>query len=347
VKSDRLLSLLLLLQGHGRLSARRLAERLEVTERTIHRDVEALSAAGVPVYAERGRNGGIALLPGYRTDVSGLSAGEAKALFIFAGRGSAAADLGLETELRGALRKLLAALPAPTRPGAEEAQQRLVVDPRGWLRPSEELPWLGVIQEAVWAGRKLRLSYRRAGAEAAGDRVVDTYGLVSKAGTWYLIAGDAGEPRLYRVSRVQSAEQVDQPALRPAGLDLDELWQELRRRFEERGPGVEVELRVRRDRSEMLLRLARSQLTTPPEGEPEAEPGGWVRHRLRFVAEGAAQGLLLGFGTDVEVLSPASLRASMAATAAAVAGLYASQQGGSPRAGFAEHVRKGGRPPSK
>jgi predicted DNA-binding transcriptional regulator YafY len=323
MKSDRLLSLLLLLQGHGRLSARRLAERLEVTERTIHRDVEALSAAGVPVYAERGRSGGIALLPGYRTDVSGLSAGEAKALFIFAGRGSAAAELGLESELRGALTKLLAALPAPTRPGAEEGQQRVVVDPRGWLRPSEELPWLGVIQEAVWAGRKLRLSYRRAGAEAAGDRVVDTYGLVSKAGTWYLIAGDRGEPRLYRVSRVQSAEQLDQPALRPAGLDLDELWQELRRRFEERGPGVEVELRVRRERSEMLLRLARSQLTTPPEGEPEAEPGGWVRHRLRFVAEGAAQGLLLGFGTDVEVLSPPSLRAIMGATAAAVAGLYA------------------------
>jgi len=161
VKSDRLLSLLLLLQGHGRLSARRLAERLEVTERTIHRDVEALSAAGVPVYAERGGNGGIALLPGYRTDVSGLSAGEARALFIFAGRGSAAAELGLEAEPRGALRKLLAALPAPTRPEAEEAQQRVVVDPRGWMRQSEDLPWLAVIQEAVWGGRRLRLELSR------------------------------------------------------------------------------------------------------------------------------------------------------------------------------------------
>jgi predicted DNA-binding transcriptional regulator YafY len=325
VKSDRLLSLLLLLQGHGRLSARRLAERLEVSERTIHRDVEALSAAGVPVYAERGRMGGIALLPGYRTDVSGLSAGEARALFIFAGRGSGAADLGLEAELRGALHKLLAALPAPTRPEAEEAQQRVVVDPRGWLRPSEEVPHLRVIQEAVWSGRKLRLSYRRAGAEAAADRIVDTYGLVAKAGTWYLIAGDGGEPRLYRVSRVAAAELLDQPALRPAGLDLDQLWQQLRRRVEERGPGVEVEFRVRRERSEMLLRLARSQLTSPPDPKPPAEAGGWVRHRLRFVAEGAAQGLLLGFGTDVEVLSPLSLRASIAATAAAIAGLYPPQ----------------------
>ena len=325
MKSDRLLSLLLLLQGHGRLSARRLAERLEVTERTIHRDVEALSAAGVPVYAERGRNGGIALLPGYRTDISGLNAGEARALFIFAGRGSAAAELGLESELRGALRKLLAALPAPQRPEVEEAQRRVVVDPRGWLRQSEELPFLDVIQQAVWAGRKLRLDYRRDGADSAAERVLDTYGLVAKAGTWYLIAGDRGEARLYRVSRVEAAEMLEEAAVRPSGLDLDELWQDLRRRVEERGPGVEVELRVRRERSEMLLRLARSQLTAPPIEQVGGHEGGWLRHRLRFVAEGAAEGLLLGFGTDVEVLTPASLRDSMGATASAVAALYSAQ----------------------
>jgi predicted DNA-binding transcriptional regulator YafY len=327
MKSDRLLSLLLLLQGHGRLSARRLAERLAVTERTIHRDVEALSSAGIPVYAERGRNGGIALLPGYRTDVSGLSAGEARALFIFAGRGSAATDLGLESDLREALRKLLAALPAARRPEAAEARQRVVVDPRGWLRPSEELPWLDVIQQAVWAGRRLRLRYRRAGAESASERVVDTFGLVAKAGVWYLVAGDRGDPRLYRVSRVEAAEMTDQAAIRPAGLDLEELWQRLRRRVEERGPGIEVEIRIRAERSEMLLRLAAAQLTLPPEPKPIAEAGGWLRHRLRFVAEAAAQGLLLGFGTDVEVLAPASLRSSMAATALAVAGLYGGTAG--------------------
>jgi predicted DNA-binding transcriptional regulator YafY len=323
MKSDRLLSLLLLLQGHGRLSARQLADRLEVTERTIHRDVEALSAAGIPVYAERGRNGGIALLPGYRTDVSGLSPGEARALFIFAGRGSAAAELGLERDLRGALSKLLAALPAPQRPDAEEAQQRVVVDPRGWMRQNEELPWLDAIQEAVWAGRRLRLSYRRAGADSPSERVLDTYGLVSKAGIWYLIAGDRGEPRLYRVSRVEAAEVTEETAVRPAGLDLDDLWQQLRRRVEERGPGVEIELRVRRERSEMLLRLARSQLTGQADPTPASDPDGWIHHRLRLVAEAAAQGLLLGFGTDVEVLAPASLRTSMAATAGAIASLYA------------------------
>jgi predicted DNA-binding transcriptional regulator YafY len=325
VKSDRLLSLLLLLQGHGRLSARRLAERLEVTERTIHRDVEALSAAGVPVYAERGRNGGIALLPGYRTDVSGLSAGEARALFIFAGRGSAAAELGLETELRGALRKLLAALPAPQRPQAEEAQRRVVVDPRAWMRQGEELPFLDVIQEAVWAGRRLRIDYRRDGADSAAERVLDTYGLVAKAGTWYLIAGDRGEARLYRVSRVEAAEMLEEAADRPSGLDLDELWQDLRRRVEERGPGVEVVLKVRPERSAMLLRVAAGRLVAPADHKPPVEADGWVRHRLRFAAEGAAEGLLLGFGTDIEVLTPASLRASMGAIASAVATLYSAQ----------------------
>jgi predicted DNA-binding transcriptional regulator YafY len=322
MKSDRLLSLLLLVQGHGRLSARQLAERLEVTERTIHRDVEALSSAGVPVYAERGRRGGIALLPGYRTDVSGLSADEAKALFVFAGRGSAAAELGLETELRSALSKLLAALPEPQRPGARQALERVVVDPRGWLRQAEELPFLATIQEAVWAGRRLRLRYRRAGADAAAERTVDTYGLVVKAGTWYLLAGDRGEPRLYRVSRVEGAEVGEVPAARPPGLDLEELWQQLRRRVEERGPGIEVQLRVRRERSEMLLRLAGSQLTAPAPPAGKVGSDGWQELRLQFVAEGAASGLLLGFGSDVEVLAPESLRRSMAATAAEIVRLY-------------------------
>src|SRR5437899_294031 len=169
MRSDRLVSVLLLLQAHGRLSARDLAGRLEVSERTIHRDVEALSAAGVPVYAERGRHGGIALLPGYRTDVSGLTSAEARALFVFAGRGTLA-DLGLEGELRSALRKLLSVLPEPHRPGAERAADRVVVDPRGWMRSRDDLPHLATVQEAVWRDRRLRIRYRRPGAPDAAER---------------------------------------------------------------------------------------------------------------------------------------------------------------------------------
>jgi predicted DNA-binding transcriptional regulator YafY len=327
MRSDRLLSILLLLQVHGRLSAADLAGRLEVSERTIHRDVEALSAAGVPVYAERGRHGGIGLLPGYRTDVSGLTAPEARALFVFAGRGTLA-DLGLEGELRSALRKLLSVLPEPHRPAAEQAAARVVVDHRAWMRARDELPHLATVQEAVWSDRRLALRYRRPGAAAPVERLLDPYGLVAKAGTWYLVAADAAdaaEPRLYRVSRIEAAAVTEQPADRPAGLDLEALWERLRRGVEERGAGVDVRVRVRRERLDLLLRVVASQLVAPAEAETAA--AGWAGLRLRYPAEGAARASLLAFAGDVEVLEPASLRCGMLDAARALVTLYEGDNG--------------------
>ncbi|MDQ6692548.1 MAG: WYL domain-containing protein, partial [Candidatus Dormibacteraeota bacterium] len=310
MKSERLLALLLLLQAHGRMSAAQLASRLEVTERTIHRDIESLSLAGVPVYTERGRHGGCALLPGYRTDVSGLTGEEAKALFIFAGRGTVA-DLGLEPHLRGGLRKLMAALPEVSRAGAAQAQERVVVDPRGWLRAPEEIPHLAVAQAAVWSGRRLRLRYRASGASEATERIVDPYGLVAKAGTWYLIAAQEGEPRLYRISRLEGAVELAEQALRPPDLDLEALWDTLRRRVEDRGEGVEVRLRIKPERLELMLRLTAAQtIGGERQVQPEADSQGWRLVTARFVSEGACAGTLLGFGADVEILSPPSLRRS-------------------------------------
>lgn len=323
MRSVRLLSILLLLQVHGRLSAGDLAGRLEVSERTIHRDVEALSAAGVPVYAERGRHGGIALLPGFRTDVSGLTASEASALFVFAGRGTLA-DLGLEADLRSALRKLLSVLPRPHRPEAERAAGRVVVDPRAWMRARDELPHLATVQEAVWRDRRLRIGYRRPGSAEAVERVLDPYGLVAKAGTWYLVGADAGEPRLYRVSRIEAAEVTGEAADRPANLDLEALWEALRGRVEERGPGIEVEVRVRQERLELLLRVVASQVLEPPPrpAAPGEEGDGWTRLPLRYPSAGAALASLLGFGADVEVLEPAALRGDMLEAARAVVATY-------------------------
>jgi predicted DNA-binding transcriptional regulator YafY len=320
LRSERLLSILLLLQAHGRLPARALAERLEVSERTIHRDVEALSGAGVPVYAERGRLGGVALLPGYRTDVSGLTGVEAQALFIFAGRGTLA-DLGLERELKGALRKLMAALPAPQRPGAQQAQERVLVEPRGWMRRAEELPQLATIQAAVWTDRRLRLEYRNAGASESRPLTIDPYGLVSKGGTWYLVGAlPGGEARLYRVSRVTAAEATDEPSQRPPNLDLEALWDQLRRGVEERGPAYPVRLRVRAERAEMLLRVAASQLLAPPRRQGLAD--GWATLELDYIAAGAARASMLSFADDVEVLEPAELRGALRAAGEAVARLY-------------------------
>ncbi len=326
MRSDRLLSILLLLQAHARLTAGQLASRLEVSERTILRDLDALSAAGVPVYAERGRHGGIALLPGYRTDVSGLTPAEARALFVFAGRGTLS-ELGLERDLQAALRKVMAALPEPRRPDALHAQERVVVDPRGWHRLADETARLPIVQEALWNDRQLRIGYRASGQSVAREQVVHPWGVVAKAGVWYLIAAIGSEPRLYRVSRIEEAAILELPSERPARLDLDALWRRLRQRAEDRGPGVGVRLRVRPERAEMLLRFIASQVSGPAEREPAPDASGWHVLRIPFVAEGAAQGALLGFGADVEVLSPVSLRQMFAETARRVLELYAEPAG--------------------
>ena len=309
MRADRLLSLLSLLQVHGRLSASRLAAELEVSERTVYRDMDALSAAGVPVYAERGRNGGCALLPGYRTDVTGLTADEARALFTFTGSGTLA-DLGLDTELRTALHKLLARLPAVQQPEALRAKASVVVDPRGWRREPEDVPWLRTVRDAVHEGRKLRMAYRSSGKAAATHRTVDPYGLVAKAGAWYLIAAANGEPRLYRVTRISEATVLDEPATRPEDLDLEALWDSLRRRAEDRRSGVVVSLRVKAAEADRLVRVCQAQLSTPVEsiGVPV---DGWVELVMIFVAEGAAAAMLAGFGGQVAVTAPDSVRARL------------------------------------
>lgn len=321
MRADRLLSLLLLLQAHGRMSAGTIAERLEVSERTVYRDIDALSAAGIPVYTQRGRQGGCVLLPGFRTDVSGLSASEARALFVFAGGGTLK-DLGLDQDLKQALRKLMASLPEAQRSGAIRAQQRIVVEPRGWMRHAEPVPHLAAVQEAVWGERRLEIAYRSSGASAARRLTLDPYGLVAKAGIWYMIAADGGEPRLYRVSRIESVIAIDEPARRPPGLDLDALWRQLRRRVEERGTGLAVRLRIRLEQADRVLRISGPQLVAPATLEAADDASGWAIYRMQFVAEGAARGALLGFGTDVEVLSPAELRARFGETAAAILRLY-------------------------
>ena len=303
------------------MTAGELAERLEVSERTIQRDLDALSAAGVPVYSERGRRGGAALLPGFRTDVSGLTTDEARALFVFAGRGLPG-EPGLGRDLNSAFRKLLTALPESARPEAVRAQERVVVDPRGWRRTGEEMVQLPAVQEALWSDRQLRILYRASGRSQAREHVLDPWGLVVKAGVWYLVGATGGEPRLYRVSRIEEAAVLPDSSQRPPDLDLGAVWSELRRRLENPGSGVPVRLRVRRERAEMLIRLCAAQLVGPVERSGGDGFPSWSELSLMFVAEGAACAVLLGFGGEVEVLSPASLRRAMAEKAREVLAVY-------------------------
>src|ERR1051326_9125772 len=225
MKSGRLLEMLLLLQARGQVTAAELAERLQGSTRPLYPDAEALSAAGVPIYTERGRAGGIRLLPGYRTDVTGLTEDEARALFVLS-TGGAQEDLGLGNAARSAVLKVMRAVPAPFRPAATATSQRILVDPERWMRgpePKGPTGHLGVLQAAVFSGRRLRMRYRSGGGGGAGEpveRVVDPYGLVCKSGIWYLVADADGEPRLFRVSRVVSAEADEAPVRRRDGGEL-------------------------------------------------------------------------------------------------------------------------------
>ncbi|MET9910684.1 YafY family protein [Streptomyces sp. NPDC006476] len=317
MKSDRLLSILLLLQTRGRVPAHELAERLEVSVRTIYRDVEALSAAGVPVYAERGRHGGIELLAGFRTDVTGLTADESRALFILAAQGAHAA-LGLDAALGSALRKVMAALPAPHRPAAEVTSRRILVDATRWKGGPQGPVDLDVLQDAVFADRRLRLRYRHSGEREPRTYTVDPYGLVSKAGVWYLVADRRAKPRLFRADRVRSAAVLEDPVKRRPGIELADVWQVLRRQVEERPGGLGVTVRVRRSRLDMFLRLNASHLAELPDTDGEGE---WVTVRLMYgVAPEARQ--LLQFADHVEVLEPPEVRAEVAAAAASVTELY-------------------------
>ncbi|MDI5964630.1 helix-turn-helix transcriptional regulator [Streptantibioticus silvisoli] len=318
MKADRLLSILLLLQTRGKVSATELADRLEVSVRTVYRDVEALSAAGVPVWAERGRTGGVRLMPGYRTDVTGMTADEARALFVLAADGAHEA-LGLGTAIASALRKLLAALPAGHRPAAEAVGERVLVDPVRWMRGGGAGPAveLGVLQGAVFGDRRLRLAYRRSGEARASTRVVDPYGLVSKAGVWYLVADLDGEARLFRVDRMREAEVMAEPVLRRPGVTLADVWAALRAGVERPPSEVPARCRVRNEILDMFLRLHAGNVTGP------AVPGddGWSEVPLVFRVPRAARALL-AFGADVELLTPPGARRELAVAAAEAAALY-------------------------
>src|SRR5215510_8438962 len=224
MRADRLLSIVLLLQTHQQLTSRVLSERLEVSERTIHRDMEALSSAGIPVVAERGSSGGWSLLGEYRTNLTGLNEDEIQSLFV-SQPPKLLADLRLQKASEGALLKLLAALPAMYRRGAERARQRIYVDTASWSRNEEAVPLLPVIQEAVWSERKLHMTYQRGPGCDEVERLVDPLGLVAKGSAWYLVAGVTGHVRSYRVSRVSAAIVLDERCEPPPDFDLGTYWQ--------------------------------------------------------------------------------------------------------------------------
>jgi predicted DNA-binding transcriptional regulator YafY len=311
MRADRLLSILLLLQANGRMCAADLAEKLEVSRRTVYRDLDALSSAGVPVVTDRGPNGGASLLGGYRTDLTGLTEGELEALLAFGGQGPAA-DLGLGSQLEGASRKLAV---AAHRDRAGRLRERVLIDGERWFRTAPVPAHLTRVQDALWLDRRVRLRYRRT-LDRVVDRVIEPYGLVCKAGTWYLLAGVRGEPRVYRVSRIEDAEMTDETFQRPAGFDLRLAWAAQVGRFKALGPErVSVMVRVDPEMSGPFTRAIGDQII-------ERLSDGVVV--IDFPASEAAVSLLAPFGRSVEVLEPQEIRGRLAEIGRQLAGLYAS-----------------------
>ncbi|MFJ7269267.1 helix-turn-helix transcriptional regulator [Streptomyces sp. NPDC099050] len=321
MRADRLVSLVLLLRQRGQLTADALARELEVSTRTVLRDIEALSAAGVPVYAERGRHGGFALSPGFRTELTGLNHEESLALLAAGARGEQV--FGLGPALASAMRKVVDALPESHRAVASDAAQRFLVDPEADLlsrrRVAEEVSGTTMIEvrRAVLAGHKLRIHYAATGGTPQW-RTVDPIGLVTVRDRGYLLATRSGEDRTYRLSRVLAAEELPEAAQRPNRVDLDRIWRERSAQFLSGGDHIAVQLRVNPARREDLLNTA---LAVRAE-EPDADADGWLRLEVTFQDSRHAQWALWQLGTDGEALAPQSLRTLLRERAEAVAARY-------------------------
>ena len=306
MRADRLLAILLLLQVRGRMTASELARRLEVSERTIHRDMVALSTAGVPVVAERGAGGGWGLLEAYRTNLTGLNLAEVQALFVTQPP-SVLADLGLGQAAETALIKLLAALPTVQRAGADYVRQRIHIDTTGWRRSEESLAWLPALQDILWQERKTWLAYRRSDGTTV-ERRVDPLGLVAKGSAWYFVAAVDGEPRTYRVSRVQGVQSADEPCVRPEGFDLPAFWARSSAEFIAGLPSYLAVLRADPaavEQMRVMWRFAHLEEVSSPADD------GWVTARVRFEVPDEACQYVLSLGGRVRVIEPDELQAAV------------------------------------
>ncbi len=320
MRADRLLSILLLLQVHHRMTARELAKRLEVSERTIYRDMEALSASGIPVYAERGTGGGCVLLEEYRTNLTGLNEAEIQTLFLTR-PARLLADLGLHQASEAALIKLLAALPSLSRRDAEYARQRIYVDATGWRHSEEAVPCLPLLQEAIWQDRKLHFTYQR-GDNSTVERVVDPLGLVAKGSIWYLVAAVEGEARTYRtyrISRISEALIVDQPCIRPQDFDLAAHWEQSSANFKANLPSYEATIRVD---PAILSRIRYGGRYARIEHEESPDVEGWIQLSMQFEVEHNACEYILSFGTQIEVVEPPELRQKVINAAKDIVAFY-------------------------
>ena len=324
MRADRLLSILMLLQARGRMTAGQLAAELEVSLRTIYRDIDALCISGVPIYSDRGRDGGYALLDSYRTSLTGLNENEVRALFMLS-IPSPLRDLGVGGELEAALRKLAAALPAARRKDERRVRERFYLDANWWFQDSEPVPHLAVVHQAVWQDRWLEVRYRlRYGHVFDVQERIAAYGLVAKAGVWYIVYGYRARVRALRVSHLLHAEMLEKHFERPPDFDLGAFWQSWCTKVEEGRLGYAVRIRVAPHIvSDLAWYLGEGRYRTVLSAPPQPGAEGWVTVEWAFESLEEARARLLALGGAVKVLEPLPLRRAMADYGRQIVGRYA------------------------
>jgi len=319
MRASRLLTILTTLQARGRVTAQTLADECEVSLRTIYRDIDALSAAGIPVYSERGSDGGYRLLDGYRVRLNGLSAKEAEALFM-TGLTGPAADLGLGAVMTAAQTKLLAAMPQDLRAGAERMRSRFHLDAPAWFGEAEQPAHLTAIASAVWEQRTLQIRYRSWKAEK--HRRIEPLGLVLKSGSWYVAGQIEGSVRIYRIARIRELTVLDQRFERPEAFDLAAFWADSTRRLGEELHSNRATVRLSPWGLKMMEAYLSPLVRNGAGIAEEADAEGWriVTLPVGSVRQAAAE--LLPFGAEAEVLAPEALRLQMAEIAAELGRIY-------------------------
>lgn len=321
MSASRLLSIMLLLQAKGRVNATALAQELEVSVRTIYRDINQLSAAGVPVFAERGSTGGFQLLDGYKTQLTGLTSEEASALFLL-GLPAAAADLGLGEAMSGARRKIDAALPAERRRGADAVASRFHLDTTGWFKPIEKPEMLPALARAVFRERRIVVRYNSWTAESVKD--LAPLGIVLKAGVWYLVAlGRRGSPATYRVSSIRALEMTDVEFERPAGFDLEAYWTVAVEELASRLHQGTATLRVSERGFELLGRLSPEAVRAAENTRTQPDAEGWTVVEIPVERTDNAICDILSLGVDAELLAPPALLEALTQAVSCLAGRYA------------------------
>jgi predicted DNA-binding transcriptional regulator YafY len=321
MRASRLLSLLLLLQTRGRLTAQQLANELEVSVRTVYRDVEALSAAGIPLYGDAGHGGGYQLLGGYRTRLTGLTAAEAEALFL-SGLPGPAAELGLGSVLAAATLKLRAALPASLRENADRLSERFYLDAPGWYRCPEDVPYLPVVASAVWERQVIQVTYQRWKEPTEVTRRLEPHGLVLKAGIWYVVARGDGVMRTYRVDQIVTATPCDCGFAAEPGFELVSYWHTYLADFHRQLYTGRAVIRLSGEGVRRMRHLLSAAAVTAVETVGVADADGWVRARVPIESADLALADFLRLGAEIEVLEPAELREQTARTIQAMAAIY-------------------------